>query len=60
LPLYNIFNDKFAGKAAWKEKWDSDRVKYAVQAIRNKKMGGFKAAKICNAPQQLQKVTLKN
>ena len=47
-------------KLPGRKKWDSDRVKSAVQAIRNKKMGGFKAAKICNAPQQLEKVTLKN
>jgi hypothetical protein len=33
--------------------WDPDRMKSAVQAVRNKEMGTFKAARIFSVPQTI-------
>jgi len=36
--------------AQWK-KWDPERMKAAIEAIRNKKIGSYKASRVFNVPQ---------
>ena len=43
-----------------KKKWDSERKKAAIEAIRNKEMGSYRASTVFNVPQTtLQSVMLK-
>jgi len=45
---------------AQREKWDHERMKAAVEAIRNKEMGSCRASRVFNIPQTtLQSVMLK-
>jgi hypothetical protein len=34
-----------------KEKWDPERMKAAVEAIRNKEVGSYKVSRVFNIPQ---------
>jgi hypothetical protein len=34
-----------------KKKWDPERMKAVIEAIRNKKMGSYKASRVFNVPQ---------
>ena len=36
---------------AQRKKWDPERVKKAIEAIRNKEMGSYKASRVFNVPQ---------
>jgi len=36
---------------AQRKKWDPERIKAAIEAIRNKKMGSYKASRFFNIPQ---------
>jgi len=45
---------------AQKKKWDPERKKAAIEAIRNKEMGSYRASRVFNVPQiTLQSVMLK-
>ena len=36
---------------AQRKKWDPERIKAAIEAIRNKEMGSYEASRIFNVPQ---------
>jgi len=36
---------------AQRKKWDPERMKSAIEAIRNKEMGSYKASRVFNVPQ---------
>jgi len=36
---------------AERKKWDPERIKAAIEALRNKEMGSYKASRIFNVPQ---------
>jgi len=36
---------------AEREKWDPERMKAAIEALRNKEMGSYRASRIFNVPQ---------
>ena len=36
---------------AQRKKWDPERMKAAIEAIRNKEMGSYKASRVFNVPQ---------
>jgi hypothetical protein len=38
-----------------RKKWDPERMKAAIEAIRNKEMDIYKASRFCNVPQTLQR-----
>jgi len=45
---------------AQRKKWDPERKKAAIEAVRNKEMGSYTASRIFNVPQTtLQSVMLK-
>jgi len=39
---------------ARRKKWDLERIKVAIEAIRNKEMGSYKASRVFNLQQTLQ------
>jgi len=37
---------------AQRKKWDTERMKAAIEAISNKEMGSYKASRVFNVPQK--------
>jgi len=44
---------------AQRKKWDSERMKAPIEAMRNKEMGSYKASRGFNVPQKHHSVMLK-
>jgi mannose/fructose/N-acetylgalactosamine-specific phosphotransferase system component IIB len=43
-----------------RKKWDQKRIKAAIDAMKNEKMGGYKAFRICNIPHATQQCYVKD